>query len=180
MKLRKLRAMRGQPGAGPDGQQQVHHMHQQQQQPMRQPTSVSADLDSIRALFNEKEKELGLAVRKVEDLTHQLEDLRTGRVNNHYPPQMVELERLRRELAYRKQLNEQQNNMIAQQRDQLSRGHEEIAKIGKAQKLIHFVITLIVFGQFFTFFTFCSFLLILIDFGQFCIFLIILLIFGHF
>ena len=179
MKLRKLRAMRGQPGAGPDGQQQVHHMHQQQQ-PMRQPTSVSADLDSIRALFNEKEKELGLAVRKVEDLTHQLEDLRTGRVNNHYPPQMVELERLRRELAYRKQLNEQQNNMIAQQRDQLSRGHEEIAKIGKAQKLIHFVITLIVFGQFFTFFTFCSFLLILIDFGQFCIFLIILLIFGHF
>ena len=42
---------------------------------------------------------------------------------------MVELERLRRELAYRKQLNEQQNNMIAQQSDQLSRGHEEIAKM---------------------------------------------------
>ena len=116
MKLRKLRALRG----------------QQQQQPNQQPlmpASVSADLDSIRSLFSEKEKELTLAVRKVEDLTHQLEDLRTGRVNNHYPPQMVELERLRRELAYRKQLNEQQNNMIAQQRDQLSRGHEEIAKI---------------------------------------------------
>lgn len=126
MKLRKLRAMRGQ--SGPHApQDQVHHVQQQQQ--MRQPTSVSADLDSIRALFNEKEKELSLAVRKVEELTHQLEDLRTGRVNNHYPPQMVELERLRRELAYRKQLNEQQNNMIAQQRDQLSRGHEEIAKI---------------------------------------------------
>ena len=139
MKLRKLRAMRGQSGgSGPE--QQVHHM--QQQQPMRQPTSVSADLDSIRALFNEKEKELGLAVRKVEDLTHQLEDLRTGRVNNHYPPQMVELERLRRELAYRKQLNEQQNNMIAQQRDQLSRGHEEIAKIGNVQLLIHFMTVL--------------------------------------
>ena len=122
MKLRKLRAMRGQ------NPEQVQ-MHQQQQMSRQPPTSVSADLDSIRALFNEKEKELSLAVRKVEELTHQLEDLRTGRVNNHYPPQMVELERLRRELAYRKQLNEQQNNMIAQQRDQLSRGHEEIAKI---------------------------------------------------
>lgn len=121
MKLRKLRAMRG-------GQQQQNG-HHQQQAPLIAPASVSADLDSIRALFNEKEKELSLAVRKVEDLTHQLEDLRTGRISNHYPPQMVDLERLRRELAYRKQLNEQQNNMIAQQRDQLSRGHEEIAKM---------------------------------------------------
>ena len=97
---------------------------------------------------NEKEKELGLAVRKVEDLTHQLEDLRTGRVNNHYPPQMVELERLRRELAYRKQLNEQQNNMIAQQRDQLSRGHEEIAKIGTVQLLIPFMTVLYTMWRF--------------------------------
>ena len=35
---------------------------------------------------------------------------------------MVELEKLRRELAYRRQLNEQQNNMIAQQRAQLTMG----------------------------------------------------------
>ena len=46
-----------------------------------------------------------------------------------YPPQLVELERLRRELAYRKQLNEQQNNMIAQQRAQLSMGKEEMSSI---------------------------------------------------
>lgn len=118
MKLRKLRALRGQQNSA-----------EQQKQLTQSPPTISADLDSIRALFNEKEKELTLAVRKVEDLTHQLEDLRSGRVSNHYPPQMVELERLRRELAYRKQLNEQQNNMISQQRDQLSRGHEEIAKM---------------------------------------------------
>ena len=36
--------------------------------------------------------------------------------------QVVELERLRRELAYRKQLHEQQNAMISQQRAQLSMG----------------------------------------------------------
>lgn len=34
------------------------------------------DLDSIRALFSEKEKELSLAVAKVEALTKQLEELR--------------------------------------------------------------------------------------------------------
>lgn len=121
MKLRKLRALRG--------QQQSSESRNPVQNSFQNPQSVSADLESIRALFNEKEKELSLAVRKVDDLTHQLEDLRTGRVSNHYPPQIVELERLRRELAYRKQLNEQQNNMISQQRDQLSRGHEEIAKM---------------------------------------------------
>lgn len=37
------------------------------------------DLDSIRALFSEKEKELSLAVAKVEALTKQLEDLRRDR-----------------------------------------------------------------------------------------------------
>lgn len=37
------------------------------------------DLDSIRALFSEKEKELSLAVAKVEALTRQLEDLRKDR-----------------------------------------------------------------------------------------------------
>ena len=59
-----------------------------------------------------------------------------GNANNsgnpgRYPPQaqLVELERLRRELAYRKQLNEQQNNMIAQQRAQLSMGKDEMANI---------------------------------------------------
>ena len=49
--------------------------------------------------------------------------------NTRYPPQLVELERLRRELAYRKQLNEQQNNMISQQRAQLAMGQEEMMKI---------------------------------------------------
>lgn len=40
---------------------------------------LASDLDSIRALFNEKEKELSLAVAKVEELTRQLEDVRRGR-----------------------------------------------------------------------------------------------------
>ncbi len=144
LKLRKLRALRGQSGANAGAPSTNAN------------AAVLADLDSIRGLFNEKvrrgslcsiasfstnilrlfqEKELASAVRKVEDLTHQLDDLRSGRGlggggNTSYPPpQLVELERLRRELAYRKQLNEQQNNMIAQQRAQLSMGQEEMVRI---------------------------------------------------
>lgn len=83
---------------------------------------TASDLDCIRALFNEKEKELSLAVAKVEELTRQLEELR-GRQNaagtgtgsggaggvggggvggpggGHLPtPASAELEKLRREL----------------------------------------------------------------------------------
>ena len=120
MKLRKLRSLRG--GSGSQQQQQQQGLNGNK-------NTVLADLESIRGLFNEKEKELAMAVRKVEDLTHQLEDLRTGRVSSHYPQQIVELERLRRELAYRKQLAEQQNQMIAQQRAQLAVGRDEISRI---------------------------------------------------
>lgn len=69
------------------------------------------DLDSIRALFSEKEKELSLAVAKVEALTRQLEELRRDRrcpinliaggssTSQPLPLQASrELEKLRREL----------------------------------------------------------------------------------
>lgn len=66
---------------------------------------VASDLDSIRALFNEKEKELSLAVAKVEELTRQLEELKRGRGANardqqqQVPsPAALELDKLRREL----------------------------------------------------------------------------------
>ena len=113
--MKKLRALRGQP----DNANVINN------------ATLLNDLDSIRLLFNEKEKELAMAVTKVDELTAQLEELRSGKVNLNYPPQVVELEKLRRELAYRRQLNEQQNNMIAQQRAQLSMGQEEMARIDR-------------------------------------------------
>jgi apoptosis-stimulating of p53 protein 1 len=82
LKLRKLRALRG----------QVDHQKQNN-------ISLTSDLDSIRALFNEKEKELSLAVAKVEELTRQLEELRRGRTARDQPPaSALELDKLRREL----------------------------------------------------------------------------------
>lgn len=61
--------------------------------------TLTTDLDAMRHLFSEKEKELVLAVSKVEELTRQLEELRQGRSplnpnNQHHN----ELDKLRREL----------------------------------------------------------------------------------
>ncbi|KAK3911368.1 Apoptosis-stimulating of p53 protein 2, partial [Frankliniella fusca] len=92
-----------------------------------------SDLDSIRALFNEKEKELSLAVAKVEELTHQLEELRRGRQNamSGQLPASIELDKLRRELMYRNKLNEQQNLQINQQRETLCQKQEEVTEIDR-------------------------------------------------
>ncbi|KRT79381.1 Ankyrin repeat-containing protein, partial [Oryctes borbonicus] len=115
LKLRKLRAIRG----------QVDHQKQNN-------LSLTSDLDSIRALFNEKEKELSLAVAKVEELTRQLEELRRGRSARDQPPaSALELDKLRRELMYRNKLNEQQNQRLNLQREALTARQEEMSAIDK-------------------------------------------------
>lgn len=62
-----------------------------------------AELESIRALFNEKEKELSMAVAKVEELTRQLEEVRRGDVSglkhgNTPSAAALEFQKLKREL----------------------------------------------------------------------------------
>ncbi len=69
-----------------------------------------SDLESLRAVFNEKEKELSLAVAKVDELTRQLEDIRRGNKDssngtnngsalpNGQSTAAIELDKLRREL----------------------------------------------------------------------------------
>lgn len=60
---------------------------------------LASDLESIRALFNEKEKELTMAVAKVDELTKQLEDVQNGRGNSQpSAPASMELDKLRAEL----------------------------------------------------------------------------------
>uniref|UniRef100_A0A0K8TGI8 SH3 domain-containing protein n=2 Tax=Lygus hesperus TaxID=30085 RepID=A0A0K8TGI8_LYGHE len=115
LKLTKLRALRGQL----DHNKSNNH-------------TLTSDLDSIRALFNEKEKELTLAVAKVEELTRQLEDVRRGRQNQPpAAPASQELERLRRELMYRNKLNEQQSLRLNEQREVLCQRQLEMASIDK-------------------------------------------------
>ncbi|XP_077288146.1 ankyrin-repeat, SH3-domain, and Proline-rich-region containing Protein isoform X3 [Arctopsyche grandis] len=113
LKLRRLRALRG-----------------QLDQTNLNNVALSNDLESIRALFNEKEKELSVAVAKVEELTRQLEEVRRGRAPPRgQPPAALELDKLRRELMYRNKLNEQQNARLSQQREALTARQAEMASI---------------------------------------------------
>ena len=87
LKLRKLRALRGQPN--PNLQQQQGNQQQQQGQVPQNQATVTADLESIRSLFNEKEKELSMAVQKVEDLTGNILDC--FRINSYLSYYIVHL-----------------------------------------------------------------------------------------
>lgn len=118
-KLRRLRALRGQVDL-----QKTYNV------------SLGNDLDSIRALFSEKEKELTLAVAKVEALTRQLEELRRDRRGNinyfsSFPNHSaaIELENLRSELMYRNQLSLQQDARLHLQRDALQKRQAELQSV---------------------------------------------------
>ncbi|GAB0097618.1 apoptosis-stimulating of p53 protein 1 [Sergentomyia squamirostris] len=124
-KLRRLRALRGQVDL-----QKTYNV------------TLSNDLDSIRALFSEKEKELSLAVAKVEALTRQLEDLRRDRRgplnlipggapngNQQQSAAARELDKLRRELMYRNQLSLQQDARLHLQREALQQRQAELRSV---------------------------------------------------
>nr|XP_053630397.1 apoptosis-stimulating of p53 protein 2-like [Cherax quadricarinatus] len=114
-KLRRLRALRGQVEAT-----------------RLNTASLTTDLDAMRHLFSEKEKELVVAVSKVEELTRQLEELRHGRSplnpnNQHHN----ELDKLRRELLYRNSVNREASARVAAQRETLAARRDEITRIDK-------------------------------------------------
>lgn len=124
-KLRRLRALRGQVDL-----QKTYNV------------TLGNDLDSIRALFSEKEKELTLAVAKVEALTRQLEELRRDRRGTlnlftglpshsqlNSSPATIELEKLRRELMYRNQLSLQQDARLHLQREALQKRQAELQSV---------------------------------------------------
>ena len=70
------------------------------------------ELDAVKAVFNEKEKELAMAVARVDRLNRQLQELRNGNNNtgggaldNKQAAVAAELEKLRKELLVRKAFN---------------------------------------------------------------------------
>ncbi|XP_033115983.1 apoptosis-stimulating of p53 protein 1-like isoform X3 [Anneissia japonica] len=98
--------------------------------------NLSSELEEVRSLFAEKEKELALAVSKVEDLTRQLEDMRTGNINvingnSSNPLQSVELDRLRKDLLLRNKLNEEQSTKVEHQKSYVRSRKEEMAVVDK-------------------------------------------------
>ncbi|KAM6165363.1 apoptosis-stimulating of p53 protein 2 isoform 2-T2 [Erethizon dorsatum] len=87
------------------------------------------EIEQMNSLFQQKQRELVLAVSKVEELTRQLEMLRNGRIDGHHDSQsaVAELDRLYKELQLRNKLNQEQNAKLQQQRECLNKRNSEVA-----------------------------------------------------
>ncbi|CAG2161848.1 unnamed protein product [Oppiella nova] len=97
-----------------------------------------SELESIRALFNEKEKELSVALTKVDALTRQLEELSKGNTANSYhingisnAKHGIELEKLRQELLYRSKLSEQNGHELMLKRGLLTQRQSDMVRVDK-------------------------------------------------
>ncbi|XP_072842815.2 apoptosis-stimulating of p53 protein 1 isoform X4 [Pogona vitticeps] len=121
MKLKKIRAMRG----------QVDYSKIMN-------GNLSTEIEHISAMFQEKQQELQAAVLKVDQLTQQLEDLRKGKLNGFQSyngqmtgPAAVELKKLYQELQIRNRLNQEQNTKLQQQKELLNKRNMEVAMMDK-------------------------------------------------
>ncbi|GAB1608603.1 apoptosis-stimulating of p53 protein 2-like isoform X4 [Argonauta hians] len=122
LKLKKLKTLKG--------QAEQHKLNN---------NNLNSELESIKILFNEKEKELSMAVAKVEQLTKQLEQIRigaftiNGKINPDHPNAMaaIELEKLRKKLMYHNKLNEQQSIRMTNQQDLLMKKRRDVSLMDK-------------------------------------------------
>ncbi|XP_067019868.1 apoptosis-stimulating of p53 protein 2-like isoform X1 [Acropora muricata] len=96
-------------------------------------SALADELERVRSLFLEKEKELAIAVAKVESLTRQLDKQRQGLCgpssSQSKTHQQLELERLRKELMTRNELNHQQSIQIQSQKQLLAEKHKELFEL---------------------------------------------------
>ncbi|XP_068796301.1 apoptosis-stimulating of p53 protein 2 isoform X3 [Struthio camelus] len=91
------------------------------------------EIEQMNSLFQQKQRELVLAVSKVEELTRQLEMLKNGRIDGYHDNQsaVAELDRLYKELQLRNKLNQEQNAKLQQQRECLNKRNSEVAVMDK-------------------------------------------------
>ncbi|KAM9465727.1 protein phosphatase 1, regulatory subunit 13Ba [Clarias gariepinus] len=115
-KLKKIRAMRGQV----DYSKLING-------------NLSAEIEHVSSLFQEKQVELQQAVMKVEQLTQQLEDLRSKRITESQPTggSALELHKLHQELQMRNKLNQEQNSKLQQHKDMLNKRNLEVSMMDR-------------------------------------------------
>ncbi|XP_023686839.1 apoptosis-stimulating of p53 protein 2-like isoform X1 [Paramormyrops kingsleyae] len=91
------------------------------------------EIEQMSSLFQQKQRELVLAVSKVEELSRQLEMLRNGRMDSLHDSQssVAELDRLYKELQLRNKLNQEQNSKLQEQRERLNKRNLEVAAMDK-------------------------------------------------
>ncbi|XP_061097807.1 apoptosis-stimulating of p53 protein 1-like isoform X2 [Conger conger] len=111
-KLKKIRAMRGQA----DYSKVTNG-------------NLSAEMEHINGVFQEKQQELQVAVLKVDQLTQQLDDLRRGKLTlagQVTSTAALELRKLYQELQIRNKLNQDQNSKLQQHKELLNRRNTEV------------------------------------------------------
>ncbi|XP_025998388.1 protein phosphatase 1, regulatory subunit 13Bb isoform X3 [Astatotilapia calliptera] len=121
-KLKKIRAMRGQV----DYSKVING-------------NLSAEIEQVSSLFQEKQAELQAAVLRVEQLSLQLEDLRRGKLNGIQASlggqvtgaAALELRKLYQELQIRNKLNQEQNSKLQQQKELLNKRNMEVTLMDK-------------------------------------------------
>ncbi|XP_028252936.1 protein phosphatase 1, regulatory subunit 13Bb isoform X5 [Parambassis ranga] len=121
-KLKKIRAMRGQV----DYSKVING-------------NLSAEIEQVSSLFQEKQAELQAAVLRVEQLSLQLEDLRRGKLNGIQTTlggqvtgaAALELRKLYQELQIRNKLNQEQNSKLQQQKELLNKRNMEVTLMDK-------------------------------------------------
>ncbi|XP_078133901.1 apoptosis-stimulating of p53 protein 1-like isoform X2 [Sander vitreus] len=147
-KLKKIRAMRGQV----DYSKLING-------------NLSAEIDHVSSLFQEKQAELQSAVVRVDQLTQQLEDLRRGRLQLHpvapaqvahtgsqgaptgqkgsplSGPAALELRKLYQELQARNRHNLEQSSKLAQNKELLNKRNAQVTvmdqRIGDLRERLH-------------------------------------------
>ncbi|XP_063765064.1 apoptosis-stimulating of p53 protein 1-like isoform X2 [Eleginops maclovinus] len=147
-KLKKIRAMRGQV----DYSKLING-------------NLSAEIDHVSSLFQEKQTELQSAVVRVDQLTQQLDDLKKGRLQLHSAPHAqgshigpqgphsgqkgsplsgpaaLELRKLYQELQARNRHNLEQSSKLAQNKDLLNKRNAQVTvmdqRIGDLRERLH-------------------------------------------
>ncbi|XP_078505968.1 apoptosis-stimulating of p53 protein 2 isoform X1 [Lissotriton helveticus] len=91
------------------------------------------EIEQMNSMFQQKQKELVVAVSKVEELSRQLEMLKNGKIDGYHDNQsaVAELDRLYKELQLRNKLNQEQNAKLQQQRESLNKRNSEVASMDK-------------------------------------------------
>ncbi|XP_017317067.2 apoptosis-stimulating of p53 protein 2a isoform X2 [Ictalurus punctatus] len=91
------------------------------------------EIEQMNNLFQQKQRELVVAVSKVEELSRQLEMLKNGKMDALHDNQsaVAELDRLYRELQLRNNMNQEQNSKLQQQRENLNKKNQEVVAMDK-------------------------------------------------
>uniref|UniRef100_A0A8K9UD92 Ras-associating domain-containing protein n=1 Tax=Oncorhynchus mykiss TaxID=8022 RepID=A0A8K9UD92_ONCMY len=115
-KLRRVRALKG-----------------QVEQKRQSNSKLVEEIEQMNGLFQSKQRELLVAVSRVEELSRQLETVKSVKMESSQdgPSSAGELERLYKELQLRNKLNQDQSAKLQQQRESLSKRNLEVATMDK-------------------------------------------------